>query len=82
MYLPQFEVLHYKGASVGIRKETSDITTATKETKKRMRRETTKAMRLFVESHYQDKYPRWFVKFVFFGIDTLSKVRELGLFIS
>jgi len=78
IYLPQFTVLHYKGATVGIRKETKDIKNAAStspETQKRMRAETTKAMKLFYEKHYTKKYPFLLRKLVYAGIDMLSKIR-------
>ena len=82
MYLPQFEVLHYKGAGVGIRKETKDIKTAastSEESRKRMRLETTKAMRTFYKKHYEGKYPKWLTGFVLFGIETLERLRAKGI---
>lgn len=77
MYLPQFEVLHYKGASVGTRKETADITKATKDTVVKMNKETTKAMKLFYKKHYSEKYPKIVTASVLFGIDLMSKFRSL-----
>ena len=77
MYLPQFKVLHYKGTSVGTRKETADISTATQETVVRINKETTKAMRLFYQKHYSQKYPKLVTATVLFGIDTMSALRKL-----
>ncbi len=75
MYLPQWEVLHYKGASVGIRKETEDIAGASKETKNRMRSETVRAMKLFYQKHYTSKYPAIVNRLTLLGINLLSKLR-------
>ena len=66
MYLPQFEVLHYKGASVGIRKQTQDISSASPETKRRAAELTTKAMVLFYRKHLYAKYP-WIVNAAVLG---------------
>ena len=77
MYLPQWEAVHYKGAGVGIRKETRDITKATKETRLSSRRRTTQAMELFYKKHYYKKYPTFVTGFVLFGIKILSKLRVL-----
>lgn len=55
MYLPEVKVLHYKGVSVGIRRETQDITKASKQTKKEMILETTQAMLKFYRKHYKGK---------------------------
>jgi GT2 family glycosyltransferase len=75
MYLPQFECLHYKGSSVGIRKESSDVSNATTETRQKMSKERTNAMRLFYKKHYEDKYPGFVTGFILFGIDSLEKFR-------
>lgn len=77
MYLPQWKCLHYKGVSVGIRKETRDISRVPKEVKEKMRRETTRAMRLFYEKHYKNKYPRFITQLVLLGIDILGLSRNL-----
>ncbi|KKS17305.1 MAG: Glycosyl transferase family 2 [candidate division WWE3 bacterium GW2011_GWA1_41_8] len=81
MYLPQFSVLHYKGVTVGIRKQTTDISTASQETRKKMKKETTRAMRLFYDKHYKNKYPKWLTGIVLFGIESLSRLREKGFFL-
>ncbi|PIR43004.1 glycosyl transferase family 2 [candidate division WWE3 bacterium CG10_big_fil_rev_8_21_14_0_10_32_10] len=75
MYLPQFEVLHLKGVSVGIRKSSGDITTASKKTKSNMRKHTTLAMELFYKKHYQNKYPKIITLLILFGIKVLSWLR-------
>jgi len=76
MYLPMFEAVHYKGASVGTRKETEDISTATKETKIKMSSESIKAMKLFYEKHYKNVYPSFVTFIVLFGIEVLGKIRN------
>ena len=53
VYLPQFTALHVKGASVGIRKQSSDVTTASPETKFRVTTLSTQAMALFYRKHLQ-----------------------------
>ena len=76
MYLPQFTAIHYKGVSVGIRKESQDISKASSETKVRMKRSTTDAMKLFYKKHYSNVYPKIIQSLVFLGIDLLSKLRN------
>ena len=76
MYLPQFTAIHYKGVSVGIRKESQDISKASSETKVRMKRSTTDAMKLFYRKHYSGVYPKIIQSLVFLGIDLLSKLRN------
>ncbi len=76
MFLPQFEVLHYKGASVGIRKQTQDISNASAETRKRASQASTKAMDLFYRKHMADKYP-WFINAgVLGGVKVLAMLRN------
>ena len=72
MYLPQFTVTHYKGASVGVRKQTSDISLASTETKLRATHLSTKAMMLFYQKHMQQHYP-WLV-----NAAVLTAIRLLG----
>lgn len=57
MYLPQLDSIHYKGLSVGVRKETADITKADPNTKRRVRKNSVEAMKLFYDKHYKDVYP-------------------------
>lgn len=75
-YLPQFECLHYKGVSVGTRKESADVTTADETTKSRMKSESVRAMRLFYQKHMSKKYP-WIVnKGVLFGVGCMARLRK------
>lgn len=74
-YLPQFECLHYKGVSVGIRKESRDISKASNKTQHLMKKETIRAMKIFYNKHMKQNYP-WLVnKFVDIGILMLKKLR-------
>lgn len=73
MYLPQFTVTHYKGASVGVRKQTSDISQASTETKLRATQLSTKAMMLFYQKHMQQHYP-WLI-----NTSVLTAIRCLGM---
>ena len=75
-YLPQFECLHYKGVSVGIRKESADVSKVDSVTKARVKKETTRAMRLFYQKHMYQKYPRILNKTVELGITALSSLRK------
>jgi len=77
IYLPDIEVLHLKGVSVGTRKESKDVTTASEETKDRMKQETTRAMRLFYEKHMMKRYPGLVNFAVLKGIDLLEFIRTL-----
>ena len=72
VYLPQFQAVHYKGASVGVRKQSSDISTASNETKLHVTALSTKAMGLFYQKHLAAHYP-WLVNFI-----VLQSIRLLG----
>ncbi len=56
-YLPRFSITHYKGVSSGIKKVSQNITTADKQTKKMIVRHRFKAMKIFYDKHYKNKYP-------------------------
>lgn len=73
MYLPQFTVTHYKGASVGVRKQSSDISPASVETKLRATQLSTTAMVLFYQKHLEARYP-WIV-----NLCVLNAIRLLGI---
>ena len=75
MYLPQFEVLHLKGVSVGIRRSSKDISKASMDTKSKMRGHTVKAMKLFYEKHYMHKYPWVMTKIIYAGIRAMRFLR-------
>ncbi len=65
LYYPEVTVLHYKGVSTGFSKHSKTVTTASKETTKRVKGWSITAMELFYDKHYKDKYPlllTWIVK--------------------
>lgn len=70
--LPESKIVHYKGVSVGTRRETQDITKATEETKGKMVAETTRAMMIFYKKHFGD---RWYSGLVILGITIMGKLR-------
>lgn len=55
-FVPTVSILHYKGASGGIKKESKTITTASRETKKRVTIARFNAMKIFYSKHYKDQY--------------------------
>jgi len=71
-YVPTVSATHYKGVSGGIKSISKEITTASKETKKRVTKWRFNAMRIFYKKHYKDKYP-WIVNFL---VDKGISVRE------
>ena len=79
IYTPITKIIHYKGASSGIKKTSQKLSKATKESKQRVLRESTRAMRLFYDKHYKNVYPlaiRWLV---LTGVKILETMRFLKL---
>lgn len=77
IYYPHVEVLHYKGASSGLRKESADIAKPPKETRVKVARESVRAMQVFYGKFYSDKYPRALTGLVLAGIQTRGQLRIL-----
>jgi GT2 family glycosyltransferase len=77
IYYPHVEVLHYKGASSGLRKESVAIAQPPKETRVRVARESVRAMELFYEKFYSDKYPPLLTGIVLAGIRARGRLRIL-----
>ena len=77
VYYPHVEVLHYKGASSGLRKESANIATPPKETRVKVARESVRAMELFYEKFYSDKYSPPVTGLVLTGIRARGRLRIL-----
>jgi len=67
-FVPYYSVVHFKGASSGIKKHSATITTASKDTKRRAVQARFEVMETFYRKHYLGKYPYWLMRFVFWGI--------------
>lgn len=68
-FVPEVEILHLKGASSGIKKESQKVTTATLETKRWVTNQRFTAMKTFYKKHYLTRYPSLLTGMVFFAID-------------
>lgn len=68
IYYPHVEVLHYKGASSGLRKESADIAKPPRETRIKVAKESVRAMELFYQKFYSEKYPPLVTGMVLTGI--------------
>lgn len=68
VYYPFIDVLHYKGASSGLRKETKDIVTTKKDTLLKVAGASVKAWERFYKKFYQGKYPFYITRLVLTGI--------------
>ena len=69
-YIPVVSILHYKGVSGGIKAASKDLTTASKETKKRATVARFNAMKIFYKKHYMQMYPKITTWLIMKGIDT------------
>jgi len=74
-YVPKVKIIHYKGVSSGIRKESQKLAKANKETRIRAIKASTQVMRIFYKKHYFNKYPRFLTWLVLKGINILEKIR-------
>lgn len=72
IYWPEVVVLHYKGASTGMSKHSKSVTTASKETTRRVKGWSIQAMEIFYRKHYKHKYPFFINWLVFVGIKLLK----------
>jgi GT2 family glycosyltransferase len=68
IYYPLVSVLHYKGASSGLRKESAKLAQPPKETRIKVAQESVKSMKIFYQKFYRDKYPRLVTQLVLAGI--------------
>lgn len=72
-FVPEFRALHLKGVSSGIKKESKDISKASKKTKKWATYHRFRAMELFYDKHYKAVYP----PFVTFLVKSGIKFRKI-----
>ncbi len=75
MFYPYAKIIHHKGASSGMKKSSREVTTATREARRRARQASTDAMKLFYEKHYRQKYPLPVTWLVLGGIKLMEKIR-------
>lgn len=75
MYTPITKIIHYKGASSGIKKSSQQVSKATIETKRMVMSQTVRAMRIFYRKHLQSRYPFFINWVMYFGMWLLEKYR-------
>lgn len=68
MFYPEPLVTHHKGASSGLRKESKEVTRADRETRLKTAKASIRAMEIFYEKFYKDKYPPLTTWVVILGI--------------
>ena len=77
VYYPHVEVVHYKGASSGLRKESANIARPPKKTRVKVAKESVRAMRIFYRKFYRDQYPWMVTAVVLAGIQLRGWFRIL-----
>jgi hypothetical protein len=78
LYWPAVTVLHYKGATTGMSKQSSIVSTAKKDTTRQVKIWSIQAMEIFYKKHYVKKYPFFINWLVFLGIKVM-KFRRVTL---
>lgn len=77
MFYPESLATHHKGASSGLRRESKEVTQASKEIRIKTAKSSIKAMEIFYKKFYYDKYPRWLTWLVILGIKIKGVFRVL-----
>jgi GT2 family glycosyltransferase len=77
IYYPHVEVLHYKGASSGLRKESAEIARPPKATRVKVAKESVRAMKIFYRKFYRQQYPWLVTAVVLTGIQIRGWLRIL-----
>lgn len=75
VYYPDLEVIHYKGASSGLRKESEDISKNSKEDTLKVASASIQAWERFYFKFYKGKYPVILTLLVLFGIKVKGALR-------
>lgn len=76
-FIPEYTAVHFKGMSSGIKDVSRKKSQATLETKKWATNQRFKAMEIFYNKHYKNKYPKFIADLVYFGI-SLKKKKALN----
>ncbi len=70
MFYPEPLATHHKGASSGLRRESKDVSQVSQEIRIKVAKASIKAMEIFYEKFYKNKYPAWVTLLVILGIRT------------
>ena len=79
-YVASASAFHHKGVSAGIRKESQNISTADRKTKIMVTNWRYRAMKIFYDKHYKQKYPffiDWIIKTAI-ELKRLKSLRKIG----
>lgn len=75
MFVPITKIIHFKGAASGMKQISKHLTKATSQSKRKALAESTRAMKLFYQKHYQARYPFIVNWLMYLGIWILAKIR-------
>lgn len=76
MFLPTVKLMHYWGASSGLKSTSRDVTTAEKENSDRWNKARYQAMKIFYDKHYRKRYPEIFRFIIFGAIKAINYLRK------
>lgn len=76
VFNPHVKILHYWGASSGLKSTSKNVRTVDIENSKKWNNARYQAMKIFYDKHYRQKYPKFFRWLVFLGIDAANYLRK------
>lgn len=76
MFNPTVKILHYWGASSGLKSTSKEVTKASGETQTQWNAARYEAMKIFYDKHYQGKPAKLFRLFIFLAIDAAGYLRR------
>lgn len=77
-FTPITKIIHHKGVASGMKKTSSHITKATKESKRRALYESVHSMEIFYKKHYLKSYPFFINWLVILSLKILERIRVLS----
>lgn len=77
IYYPEAKIIHYKGGTSGVRKESKDYALRDPQITQKIIESSLAAMKIFYAKHYQNKYPWLLTQLVFLGIRILGVIRPI-----
>lgn len=76
MFNPTVKIIHYWGASSGLKSTSKNVTTAQKENSEKWNAARYQAMKIFYDKHYRKNYSELFRQFIFIGANIFAQLRK------
>ncbi len=76
VFNPHIKIIHYWGASSGLKSTSKNVTTAENNNSNRWNDARYQAMKIFYDKHYRQKYTEFFRWFIFNAIDAANYLRR------